>query len=318
MKTKVLISGGCGYIGGFVVNLFLQDDKYDVTVYDNLSFERSYLKKVKFIKGDIRDYDKLSKIVNDYDVIIALAGLVGDGSCEINREVSHDVNVKSVEWLAKNFNGYICFPSSCSVFGTNDDLLDEKSPTRPLSWYAHNKLEAEQALIKYHNGCSIFRLGTVYGLSDSFCRMRFDLVANVLSARAAQGLDITVFGGEQWRPLIHVEDIATAMKAAVDNNVRGIYNLVDDNWKISDLAKTIVAQVENCKINYSDVPFEDTRNYKVTGEKFLKLNIWKPEKNLITSVRELIQVIRENRFVNVNDPVYYNVTYMKENNGKFQ
>lgn len=317
-KTTILILGGVGYIGGHTVNEFLNSDYYDLTVYDNLSFERNYLKKVKFIYGDIRDYKKLKSIINNYDVVINLAGIVGDPACQANKELAYDVNVRAVDWLAENYKGYLFSMSTCSVYGMNDKLLDENSETNPLSWYALNKLESENILKNKHNNFCMFRLGTVYGMADALCRMRFDLVVNVLSIKAANNETITVFGGDQWRPLIHVEDIATAIKAAVDNRVTGIYNLVDDNWKIADLARAIAKIGGGSDIVYNDVPFQDTRNYKVSGDKFLKLKIWKPQKKLELCVSEMISLIKENRFSNVYDSVYYNAQFMKENNGKFK
>src|SRR5574344_2970908 len=112
---KMLIVGGAGYLGGYMTDLFLNKEGYDVTVYDNLLYETRYMKNVNFIYGDIRDKEKLGKIINNYDIVVWLAALVGDGACAINTALTEEINYNCVKWLVDNYKGTIVFTSTCAV-----------------------------------------------------------------------------------------------------------------------------------------------------------------------------------------------------------
>ncbi len=312
MKNKILIVGGAGYIGGFLTD-YLIENRLDVTVYDNLLFETRYLKENKFIYGDIRDTKKLSSIVNDYKVVVWLAGLVGDGACAVNPELTKALNVDTVKWLVDNFSGKIIFPSTCSVYGMNNDLITEGATPKPLSLYAATKLEAEKYVLKNATKPLVFRLGTLFGLGDRHSRMRLDLVANILSMKAALGMPLTVFGGEQWRPLLHVRDVSTAICHGIKNNIDGLYNLSYDNYKISDLARKIEEKIEGCEVQYTDMKFEDLRNYKVDNSKFIKTG-WNPTYTLEDGIEQISSLISEGRVKDVEDLVYSNAAFMRKLN----
>jgi len=307
---KTLIVGGCGYIGGFLTDYLTQND-YNVTVYDNLLFETRYLKKTNFIFGDIRDYKKLKKIVNNYDIIVWLAGLVGDGACSVNPELTKHLNVDTVKWLVDNYNGKIVFPSTCSVYGMNNNLISESAEPNPLSLYAATKLEAERYVLKNKTNSLVFRLGTLFGLGDRHSRMRLDLVSNILSMKAALGKPLTVFGGEQWRPLLHVRDVSTAILHGLDNDISGLYNLSYKNYVISDLAGEIKKQIPDCNVSYTDMKFEDLRNYRVTNDKYLSTG-WIPTYSLEDGIKQIISLIKEGRIKDVADLVYSNAAYMRK------
>src|SRR5947207_4613974 len=136
---RVLISGGCGYVGGAVVDALLAAG-HEVRVYDVLLYEEQYRKPVPFIRGDIRDHNKIREHLEWADAVVWLAALVGDGACALNPEITHELNFKSVEWLRQHFQGRIVFASTCSVYGAQDGELVESSPTNPLSLYAATKL----------------------------------------------------------------------------------------------------------------------------------------------------------------------------------
>jgi len=252
---NVLCVGGAGYIGGAITDLLP-----NARVYDNLLYEHEYRKDCPFILGDIRDRQKLKEQLDWADAVIWLAAIVGDGACATNPELTYELNTESVKWLSENFEGRIIFPSTCSVYGAQDGLLDESSPTNPLSVYASSKLQAE-AYLKDKNAC-IFRLGTVFGVSDKFSRVRLDLVVNTMTARAYSEGKLKVFGGEQYRPLIHVKDVADYMVEALISDEVGIRNLAGYNYKISDLAKEVTAET-GAEIETVDIKFEDSRNYRV-------------------------------------------------------
>src|SRR5438105_3285211 len=137
---KVLIVGGAGYLGGAVTDLLLKTD-HEFLVYDALMYEEAYLKPVNFIYGDVRNREELKKHLAHADAVVWLAALVGDGACALNPEISTEINQEAVAWLSQNFDGRIIFMSTCSVYGAQDGVLTEDSPTNPLSVYAATKLE---------------------------------------------------------------------------------------------------------------------------------------------------------------------------------
>tara|TARA_R110001592_G_scaffold363361_1_gene685184 strand:+ start:14037 stop:14981 length:945 start_codon:yes stop_codon:yes gene_type:complete len=309
MKNKILIVGGAGYIGGFLTDYLTKND-YDVTVYDNLLFEKRFLKSCNFVHGDIRDQEKLSKIIHNYDCVIWLAGLVGDGACAVNQKLTKTLNVDTVKWLVDNYKGKIVFPSTCSVYGINDDLIEEGATPNPLSLYAATKLEAEKYVLKNSQNFLVFRLGTLFGLGDRHSRMRLDLVANILSMRAAKGETLTIFGGEQWRPLLHVRDVSTAILHGLKNDITGLYNLSYKNYTISELGEIISSFIPECSIEFTDMKFEDLRNYRVKNDKYISTG-WKPKYTLLNGIEQIYSLIKENRVKDTTDSVYSNAAYIR-------
>ena len=312
-KPKCLVLGGAGYIGGHLTDLLGED--YEVTVYDNLLFEDRYLKSVNFIYGDIRDEKKMQAILPSFDVVIALAALVGDGACQVDPALTSEINFHSMKWLTDHYSGKIVFMSTCSVYGKNDDLLDEESPTSPLSVYASTKLQAEQYLLEKKPDSLVFRLGTLFGVGDQHSRLRLDLVANILSLKATRGETLSVFSGNQARPILHVRDVGNAILHCMENDISGLYNLSYRNVLIKELAEEIAKVIPGSKINYSEMPFEDQRNYRVSPSK-IESTGWKPLYDLRFGIQQIHEIIRENRIRDVTDPVYSNATYVRKLYGK--
>lgn len=306
--SKVLVVGGAGYIGGGLVDKFIES-KYDVTVYDNLTFEDKYTKPVKFIFGDITD-GGISKIVNNYDHIILLAGIVGDSACSVDKKLTVKTNVLAVKQIVDSFKGRIIFPSTCSVYGINDELITEASQTNPLSLYAETKLEAEQYILRNRPDSLIFRLGTLFGLGDRFSRPRLDLVVNILTMKATLGDKLSVFGGDQWRPVLHVKDVGNAMLYGITSNLIGLFNLSYENFTIKELAAQIVSEIP-AEINYTDIPFQDARNYRVSSNKFLKTG-WRPSFVLLDGIIELKEFFECKRIKDPNNVIYNNGAYLRE------
>lgn len=314
-SNRILIVGGAGYIGGYLVDHLVESCYRDyntstIAVYDNLTYENHYLKNVDFIFGDIRDRKKLAEILPNFDIVIWLAAIVGDGACAIDPVLTTEVNENSVKWLVDNYKGKIMFPSTCSVYGINHELISEDATPNPLSMYAKTKLNAEQYIIKNYDDYLIFRLGTLFGMGDSFSRIRLDLVVNVLTMKAVLGEELCVYGGEQWRPLLHVRDVAKAIEYCLNNNIKGLYNLSYENYKISHIAETIKEIFPNTKIKYVDICFEDLRNYKVSTDKILKTG-WKPFYQLEDGIVQIGDIIMQNRIKNTNDVIYSNVAFIK-------
>jgi len=305
---KVLVVGGAGYVGGGIVDKLSQN--HEVTVYDSLVYETSYRKNVNFVLGDIREYDKLNKILNNFDVVIWLAALVGDGACSINPELTREINSESIKNLVKNFDKRIVFLSTCSVYGAQDGILTEESETNPLSEYASSKLLGEEYL-KDSNSI-IFRLGTLFGISDQFSRVRLDLVVNILTAKALMEKKISVFGGDQWRPLLHVKDVANAIDQTVGTSLNGIYNLHYKNYKIIDIAEKIKEKIGDVEIDITPMSFEDARNYQVSSEKLEGESKFKAEIGLEQGIDEIYELILNNRIKDINDPRYSNQNFLTE------
>ena len=307
---KILITGGAGYVGGYMTD-WLTEMGHDVTVYDSLVYETRYLKPVKFIRGDVRDKDKLRDIITSFDVVILLAAIVGDAACAIDPFLTESINFESIKWVVDHFGGKIIFASTCSVYGKNTEPVGVGSPVDPLSVYAKTKYAAEKYIMIHADQPLVFRLGTLYGLGDTYSRVRFDLVANVLSKLAAEGKPLTVFGGEQWRPLLHVRDVAGAVNHGLKNNMSGLYDLTSGNFTIRQLAEEIKLRIPGTEISYTAIPFEDERNYQVANVPFAKLG-WTPEYTLKDGILEIQQLVEERRLKNIDAEIYSNYAYLKE------
>lgn len=299
---KILVVGGAGFLGGALTKL-----EWNARVYDNLLYEEQYLKNMPFVFGDVRDRKRLKEQLGWADCVIWLAGIVGDGACSTNPVLAKQVNQDAVKFLANNFKGRIIFTSTCSVYGASDDILDEDSPLNPLSVYASTKLEAEKYL--KNKNAIIFRLGTLFGLGDEFSRIRLDLVVNTLTARAIQDGEITIFGGEQYRPLLHVKDAARAISFAINSKDTGIFNLYKENSKMVNLGKKVAKEL-GCKVKVIDTPFEDSRNYRVSSK-----SKFKPVYTVDFGIKEVARIIREGRIKDLNNPRYTNQAFMRLFNG---
>ena len=305
---NILVVGGAGYVGGGIVDKLKQT--HNVTVYDSLIYEESYRKDVNFVYGDIRDHDKLLRLLKANDAVIWLAALVGDGACSINPELTFEINSESVKFLANNFDKRIIFLSTCSVYGAQEGLLDESSSINPLSEYASSKVQAEEYLTD--SNAIIFRLGTLFGISDEFSRIRLDLVVNILVTKALTEGKLTVFGGEQWRPLLHVVDVANAIAQTIESDITGIFNLHYKNFKIIDIAEAIVKKVPSATIETTPMKFQDARNYQVSSEKLYQESGFKASTNLSKGIEEVYDLISNNRIKNVHHNRYSNQNFLEE------
>ena len=304
---KILVVGGAGYVGGGIVDTLSK--KNEITVYDSLIYESAFRKDVNFIYGDIRDYKKINSILNNFDAVVWLAALVGDGACSINPTLTHEINSETVKNLVKNFNGKIIFLSTCSVYGAQEGVLDENSEVNPLSEYASSKLIAEKYLEE--SDAIIFRLGTLFGISDQFSRIRLDLVVNILTTKALVDKKMSVFGGDQWRPLLHVKDVANAIDHNISSNTKGIFNLHYKNFKIIEIAEKIKEKIPDVSIETTPLPFQDARNYQVSSEKLKIETGFEASIELTQGIEEMYNLISSNRIKDINDPRYSNQNFLQ-------
>src|SRR5690349_11749380 len=220
IEAAVLVVGGAGYIGSVVIEKLLARG-YKVRLLDNLVYGDEAIRKLlnnpklEFIKGDCRNIQDVVRAMADVRSMIHLAAIVGDPACAEDGENASQINYAATRMMAEIAAGHgierFIYASTCSVYGASDGLMNESSETNPISLYARTKLQSEQVLL---DECSksfhptILRFATVFGLS---ARPRFDLVVNLLTAKAVQEGVITIFNGEQWRPFIHVQDVAQAV-----------------------------------------------------------------------------------------------------------
>lgn len=283
--------------------------KHEIKVYDFLLYEETYRKNVPFIYGDVRDYNRLKKYLQWAEVIIWLTALVGDPACSLNEQLTRQINIESVQFLREHFKGKIIFLSTCSVYGAADEELDEKSGLNPLSLYARTKVECENILA--NTNALMFRLGTLYGISDSYSRIRFDLVVNTLVMRSVIHGNINIFGGEQFRPHLHVRDAAAMICACLDNKHQGIYNLASENMSIMELAGRIKNFFPLLKIITEDSMFQDNRNYRVTSAKAIRELGFKPRFNIEDGIKELKNLLEEGRVKNSFINRFSNYLYLK-------
>ena len=305
---KILIVGGAGYIGGALTDI-LKDTNYEILIYDLLLYEETYRKGVPFVFGDIRDYEKLKTHLDWADVVVWLAALVGDPACGLDETLTRKINNEPIFFLNENFNGRVIYMSSCSVYGTGEDMLTENSELNPLSIYARSKIEDEKVL--EGTNTIIFRLGTLHGISDQFSRIRFDLVVNTLVMRAIFHNKIVVFGGKQFRPLLHVRDVANTIYDVLNIGNTGIYNLTAENMTIIDIARSIKGYFPDLVIEKSEIAFQDNRNYMVSCYKAQKEFGFKTNFTLDDAINELIELLNEGRIKDTFINRYSNYAYLK-------
>lgn len=304
---NVLVVGGAGYIGGAVTDILMHGE-HKIRVYDALLYEESYRKPVDFVYGDVRDASKLLPHLEWADAVIWLSALVGDGACALDPEVTAAINQESVKWLARSYNGRIIFTSTCSVYGAQDAVLSETSPTNPISVYAVTKLAAEEQL--QDKDAIIFRLGTLYGVGDQFSRIRLDLIVNTLTVRAHRHHKISVFGGDQFRPLLHVRDAAQAIVNNLPSSHTGVYNLHRQNVRIIDLAYQVRNHFPDIVIEQTPMKFQDTRNYRVSSDKAHNVLGFKPVHSIDEGVEEIKELLDSNRLKDVDAPRYTNQAFL--------
>ena len=308
---RVLVVGGAGYVGGTVTDLLLNSE-HQARVYDTLLYEEAYRKPVDFVYGDVRDRERLKPHLAWADAVIWLAALVGDPACALHPEVSIEINQEAVKWLSQNYDGRIIFMSTCSVYGARDGVLDEHSPTNPLSVYAVTKLEAETYL--KNKNAIIFRLGTLFGVGDLFSRIRLDLVVNTMVVKAHLAGKLQVFGGDQFRPLLHVRDAGQTAVNNITTKHTGIFNLHRQNVRIVDLAYQVRNHFPDLTIEQVDMKFQDTRNYRVSSDKAKNTLGFNPERSIDDGIKEVKDLLDNGRLKDVDSPRYTNVKYLSQTN----
>tara|TARA_B100001057_G_scaffold501241_1_gene622368 strand:+ start:4010 stop:4951 length:942 start_codon:yes stop_codon:yes gene_type:complete len=310
---NILILGGGGYVGTPLTNKLLKNKKNKITVVDTFWFG-NFLepnKRLKIIKKDIRSPD--FKWFKKIDCVIHLANIANDPAVDLNPNLSWDVNViasmKIIKLAIKNKVKKFIFASSGSVYGIKKEKkVTEDLDLVPISVYNKTKMIAERVFMSFKDKIIIncIRPATVCGVSP---RMRFDLSVNLLTLQAIKEKKITVFGGNQIRPNIHIQDMIRLYEFFLKKNVpSGFYNAGFENLKIINIAKMIQRKT-GVKINI--IKSNDPRSYRQDSSKLLKIG-FKTKYGVNDAIEELIKLEKRKKII-VNSS-NYTVKWMKKLN----
>ncbi len=323
---NVLVIGGAGYIGSALVQRLLELGNkvrvLDLLLYGNAPISEFYdHPDFELVQGDFRNIDTVVSATKGMDAIVHLGAIVGDSACSIDQDLTIEINLRATWNIAEVGKGFgvkrFVFASTCSVYGASDEILDERSTLCPISLYARTKMESEKVLLSLTDGTfapTILRFGTVYGLSG---RPRFDLVVNLLAAKAIQDGEVGIFGGKQWRPLVHVRDVAEAIiltLQAPPYNVRGqVFNVGsnEQNYQIADLGLIIKEIVPTARVVTQ--PKEDNRNYRVRFDKICNVLNFQPRYTVRDGIQEIIDAFATGKITDYRDPCYSNFSFLKQN-----
>ena len=324
---NVLITGGAGYVGHVLTPRLLQSG-YQVTVYDKLFFgcRLPNHPKLRVVQGDIRDKEKLAPLFKGQDAVLHLACISNDASFELDERLSKTINYDCFEPIVtaakeagvKRF----VYCSSSSVYGvSNSPDVTEDHPLVPLTLYNKFKGMCEPVLWKHKSDdftCVTIRPATVCGYSP---RTRLDLSVNILTNHAVNKGVITVFGGLQMRPNLHIEDMVDAyelMLTAPHEKIHGeVFNIGFENHSIADIAlmvQKIVSEEfpDKGKIDIVTTPSDDNRSYHVNSDKVFRLLGYRPKRTIEDAVRDLARAFRNHLLDDSFDnDWYYNVRTMK-------
>jgi len=324
---KILVIGGAGYIGSVLVRKLL-DKGYKVKVLDNFLYGNESLSSIEsdeltILEGDTRHIEDVTEAVQDVDAVVHLAELVGDPASSLNPKLTQDINylaTRNVSSVCKHFHlNRFVYASSCSVYGESEEgnLLTEESPLNPVSLYAKMKIAAEKALVEMKDDSfrpTILRLGTVFGPSP---RPRFDLVVNLLTAKAVRDGKITIFGGDQWRPNVHVEDVAetiiSVLEAPLDKVGGEVFNVgsEENNHTINELGDIIKNQVPSAELVIEEKDL-DKRDYMVDFTKLREGLGIKLQRTVNDGIAGIISFLESHKDFNYEDAKYSNVKFLEQ------
>lgn len=323
----VLVIGGAGYIGSALLPKLLKSG-YRVRILDSLLYGKQAIlpfvgsRNVELIQSDFRNIDQVVKAVKGVGTVIHLGAIVGDPACSVDEELTIEVN-----WLATRMIAEICkgfevkrfiFASTCSVYGASDAILNETSDCTPLSSYARSKLACERVLKKMESDSFkpiMLRFGTVFGFSG---RTRFDLVVNILAAKAKFEGKITLYGGDQWRPFVHVDDVAGALQAVLKSSKQdlkhNVYNVGsnENNYTLAQVAQHINRFVPEATVEECGADEKDKRNYQVDFTRLQNETGFKAKWSLDDGVAQVIEAIDAGHVLDYREKHYSNLSVIQE------
>ncbi len=324
----VLVIGGGGYIGSALLPKLLARG-HRVRLLDRMFYGLDPIKNVlshpnlEIFQADFRRIDKLVEAMSDVDAVIHLGAIVGDPACALDQDLTIEVNLIATRTIAEVAKGYgirrFLFASTCSVYGASSDneLLTETSTLNPVSLYAVTKLASEKVLMDMAGdnfSPTCLRFSTIYGLSG---RTRFDLVTNLLTAKALIDGEITVQGGDQWRPFLHVDDAALAVLHTLESPLpkvhKEVFNVGSDEQnqtiqQIGELIHSKVPQAELVNLGSDG----DRRDYRADFRKIREELGFIPRWSIEEGIDQVIDVIRSGEVTDYRAAKYSNVKFLTE------
>jgi nucleoside-diphosphate-sugar epimerase len=331
MRFKnVLVTGGAGYAGSLLVPQLLEAG-YKVTVYDIMFFGDEFLPKknpnLTVVKGDIRDTVKLAKALKGIEAVINLACISNDASFELDEKLSTSINLDAFEPMVvaakqagvKRF----IYCSSSSVYGVSESPdVTEDHPLVPLTLYNRYKGMCEPLLWKHHSPqfvCVTIRPATLCGYAP---RQRLDLSVNILTNHAINAGKITVFGGSQKRPNLHVQDMCDLYKLLLevpDEKIAGqTFNAGFQNLSIMEIAQIVKRVVQQEFSGKGEIPIvttptDDIRSYHVNSDKIRRVLGFQPKRSIEDAVRDLCRAFKQGKLPDsLQDTAYFNVRRLKQ------
>jgi len=323
---RVLVIGGAGYIGSALLPKLLEKG-YKVRLLDLLIYGAEPIQDIQnhpnmeVVQADFRHVDKVVEAMRGVDAVIHLGAIVGDPACALDHELTIEINLMATRMIAEvakgtNISRFI-FASTCSVYGASDETLDEHSTLKPVSLYAKSKIASEHVITQMADdrfAPVCLRFGTIYGLSG---RTRFDLVVNLLTAKAVIDGEITIFGGDQWRPFLHVDDAALALLTTLEaplSLVRNeIFNVGSDeqNYTLEEVGELIRRAVPTAHV-VDKGSGADLRNYRVSFSKIRNILGFAPHWTVEQGIQQVIELVENGKVQNYQDSKYSNVKFLNE------
>jgi nucleoside-diphosphate-sugar epimerase len=324
-SDRVLVTGGAGYVGSHLTRQLLAQGA-PVRILDNFLYGDHGIAdlrddpRLEVQCGDVCNIRDVTHAVRDVRSVVALAALVGDPACEIDPREALTINFESTRCLldASRAAGVqrLVFASSCSVYGANGtEMLHEESHLKPVSLYARTRIMSEDLLLQERGSLEviILRLATVCGLSS---RMRFDLMVNTITARAAVEGRVRITGVDQWRPHLHVRDAAAAFACATQADsamARGsIFNVGHEslNFTIGEIAEKVLHYLPDTVIEYANGA-GDRRSYRVSFARIRDQLGFVPKFSVDDAIREVRATLASGTIENYEAAVYHNVKWLR-------
>lgn len=318
--NKILVVGGAGYIGSVLTRALLKRG-YKVRVLDMLAYGRDPIQdlldnhQIELIEGDLRRVDSAVAALRGVDCVFHLGAIVGDPASALDTNATLQINWNATRMLADAAAALgvwrFIFASSCSVYGYSESLVNENSVPNPVSLYAASKLDAENAALKCPGDMcvTVLRLATVFGLSY---RPRFDLVVNLLTAKAVTEGAISIFGGQQWRPFVHVTDVVRAMMLCMEGPEhlvsRQVFNVGANSLdvQLEELGETIGRVIPGAHVNIQG-DSRDTRSYRVSFDKIRDRLGFECQVSLEKGIAEMADALRSGQVKDYRDPRFSNI-----------
>lgn len=326
LSKRILVIGGAGYIGSHVARQLL-DKGFQVRVLDLVLFGEESIQDLlenpnfELIKGDFRHVGKVVEACRDVMAVVHLGAVVGDPACAYDEDYTKEVNYAATRMIREICRGAgirrFVFASTCSVYGASDEIADERSQLNPVSLYAQTKIDSERAILEVEDEefCpTILRFATVFGLSS---RPRFDLVINIVTAMAVKEGKCAIFGGSQWRPFVHVSDLARAVVKVIESPEdlvnRETFNVGDDelNMQLSEVGDAIEKLFPDVEVVRQEEDV-DRRNYRVSFQKIRDILDFRCQVSVEEGIQELKEALETGKIEDFRATQYSNLALLKD------